>query len=212
MKNLSSTLTPFKLNDLSVADNKTSKASFVSLFSKNSQTSNSTSASDSDDGISIENQTRKLFEDAYTQGEKAGYEMGMRRVDSLAKRLEKQIEEVQSFREELRTRYENLATELALIFAEAIVLRECTDKKEIILSMVKKAMDACDDKGEVIVRVRTEDAHYIEGLSSNQLKVIKDDSLKEPGFIIETNLGDIDGRISAQFEEIRNTVAGFHGR
>jgi flagellar biosynthesis/type III secretory pathway protein FliH len=208
MKNLSNSSFPFTLNDLSKSDDNSSKASFVSFFSGSSKSSHNPV----DDTPSIEDQSRKVFEDAYTQGEKAGYEMGMRRVESLAKRLEKQIEEVQAFREELRTRYENMATELALIFAEAIVLRECTDKREILMSMVKKAMDACDDKGEIVIRVRTEDAQYIEGLASNQLRIIKDDSLKEPGFIIETNLGDIDGRISAQFEEIRNTISGIHGR
>jgi flagellar biosynthesis/type III secretory pathway protein FliH len=194
---------------LSKSDNSSSKASFIGFFNKGSQSSYNPVV---DDSPSIEDQSRKVFEDAYTQGEKAGFEMGMRRVDSLAKRLEKQIEEVQAFRAELRTRYENMATELALIFAEAVVLRECTDRREILMSMVKKAMDACDDKGEIVIRVRTEDAQYIESLASNQLRIIKDDSLKEPGFIIETNLGDIDGRISTQFEEIRNTIADVHGR
>jgi flagellar biosynthesis/type III secretory pathway protein FliH len=212
VRNLSNVSTPFKLNDLSKTDSSSSKAPFVAFFNRGSKSSGAIDNSGTDDGSPVEDQSRKVFEDAYTQGEKAGYEMGMRRVDSLAKRLEKQIEEVKAFKEELRTRYENLATELALIFAEAIVLRECTDKREILMSMVRKAMDSCDDKGEIIIRVRTEDAQYIESLASSQLRILKDDSLKEPGFVIETNLGDIDGRISTQFEEIRNTIAGIHGR
>jgi flagellar biosynthesis/type III secretory pathway protein FliH len=201
--------TPFNFSDLTKADSGVSlKASFVSFHQKTHKTK---PEQEMDETPSVEDQTRKAFEDAYAQGEKAGYEMGLRRVESLAKRLEKQIEEVSLFREELRTRYESLANELALIFAEAIVLRDCSDKKDILASMIRKALDACEERGEIIVRVRSEDAQYVEAVASPQLKIFKDDSLKEPGFVIETTMGDIDGRISTQFEELKNALAGAHG-
>jgi flagellar assembly protein FliH len=206
---LSSLSTPFTFSDFGKGETAiAAKSSFVSFFQSMKE-----AAGEGEDRTapSLEDQTRKAFEDAYAQGEKAGYEMGLRRVESLAKRLEKQIEEITQFREELRARYEALANELALIFAEAIVLRDVSDKKEILTSMIRRALDACEDRGEIIIRVRSEDAHYIESVVTPQVKIFRDDSLKEPGFVIETNMGDIDGRISTQFEELKSALTETHG-
>jgi flagellar assembly protein FliH len=195
---------PFAFDDLSVERDGETRAQFISLFSA------STREKEEEHEISSEDRARKAFEDAYVQGEKAGYEMGMRRVESIAKRLEKQIGAIASFKNELIERYEKLSAELALMFAEAIVLRECSENREVLTEMIKKALGACEDRGGLVVRVRAEDARYIEGLGSAQLKIITDDMLKEPGFIIETNIGDIDGRISTQIEELRTALIGYH--
>ena len=157
-----------------------------------------------------EDPARKAFEDAYTQGEKAGYEMGMRRVESIAKRLENQISEVLSFRQKLTDRYEKLSTEIALIFAETLVLRVCSDHRDTLMSMIRKALEACEDKSELVIRVRPEDVKYVEGLESSHLKIIPDDTLKDPGFVIETTMGEIDGRIRTQIEELKGALTGYH--
>ena len=159
---------------------------------------------------SPEDQARKVFEDAYAQGEKAGRDMGMRRVDAIAKRLEKHIEEVTLFKGVLEERYEKLAVELALKFAEAIILRECAEKRDVLAAMIRKAMEMCEEKGELVIRVRAEDVCYVEGIRSDRVKVIADDTLKEPGFMIETQVGDIDGRISSQIEELKSALTGDH--
>jgi flagellar assembly protein FliH len=162
------------------------------------------------DRETIEDLSRKAFEDAYAQGEKAGFEMGMRKAESIAKRLEKQIEEVVSFKDELRERYERSATDLALILAESLVLRECSVKGDVLADMIRKALEACADRGQLVVKVRKEDVKFIEGLASEHLKIVADEGLKEPGFLIETNMGDIDGKISTQIEELKTALAGYH--
>jgi flagellar assembly protein FliH len=160
--------------------------------------------------VSVEDQTRTIFEDAFNQGEKAGHEMGLKRVDPIIKRFNSCIAELSFFKEELLERSKRLSTELALVFAEAIILRECEEKRETVVNMVKKALELCEDKSEILIRMRKEDVERIDPEEVKHLKIVKDDTLKEPGFIIETNFGDIDGRISVQIEELRK---GFiHGR
>lgn len=151
----------------------------------------------------VEDQTRTIFEDAFIQGEKAGHEMGLKRVDPIVKRLNTCIAELSFFKEELLERSKQLSTELALVFAEAIILRECEEKRETVINMVKKALELCEDKSEIIIRMRKEDVERIAPEEVKHLKIIKDDTLKEPGFIIETNFGDIDGKISVQIEELK---------
>ncbi len=223
MKDSSSASVTFTFEDLGLhRETRKTAAAFVGLFpSKRKEHDRSESAAkpaveekpapskeelEAAEQARQEDQSRKAFEDAYVQGEKAGYEMGMRRVESTIKRLEKQIEEIVSFKQTLTEKYEKLATEMALIFAEAVVLRECYEKKEVLAGMIRKALSVCEDRGEIVIKVRTKDVERLEGLSSTYLKIIGDDTLGEPGFVIETAMGDIDGRISIQFEELKKAL------
>lgn len=226
---------PFTLQDLEVDGRRAERPEFVSFFSEDEpeteqiaevfeqtvetpekmaeaaeESPSAPEVAEETPSPSAEDLTRKAFEDAYAEGEKAGYEMGMRRVESIAKRLGKQIEEVVSFKQELIGKYEKLATELALAFAEAIVLKECSIQGGVLVEMVRKALVACENKNEIVVRVRNEDLKHVEELASERLKIVADDTLKEPGFVIETSMGDIDGKVSTQIEELKNALVGYH--
>jgi len=209
MKDSSRASIPFTFDDLGVVGHERPEAGFVSYFRPRAAEAEIEETVE-EPPPSLEDQARKVFEDAYVEGEKAGCDMGMRRVDAVAKRLERHIEEVTLFKGALEERYEKLAVELALKFAETIVLRECAEKRDVLAAMIRKAMEMCEEKGELVIRVRAEDARYIEGIRSDRIKVIADDTLKEPGFTIETQVGDIDGRISSQLEELRSALTGDH--
>ena len=156
------------------------------------------------EGIDVEQQTRAMFEQAYQQGEKAGFEMGMKKVDSLLARLNAYLEELVHFKDELVTRSEGLTIELALQFAESVVLKSCEDSREIVSGMVRKALEMYEAQDEIVVRVRRDDLKYFKNFEGfNNIRVTPDDSLREPGFVIETNFGDLDGKISTQIEELR---------
>ena len=148
-----------------------------------------------------ESRERQVFVDAYVQGEKAGYEMGMRKAEPLLRSLNHGLSQMAAFRVELVERSEKLATELALLFAEAVVLQECSQSKEAVADMVKRALEVCEEKTDLIVRVPRANIHFFG--EDVPYTLLADDTLKEPGFIIETNFGDIDGRISTQLEELR---------
>jgi len=151
----------------------------------------------------IENEARKVFEDAYIQGEKAGHEMGMKRVEPLIKRLNGDIAALSAIKDDLFRKAEKLSVELALVFAEAIVLKECEENRDIAVNMAKKALEICEEKSGITIRMRREDVQHISEDRIYPLKVIPDDSLKDPGFIIETNFGDIDGTIATQINELK---------
>jgi flagellar assembly protein FliH len=190
---------PFALDNLSEGPQEYARSEFTAYFNEKGDDPKQPTGR----VMSIEDQTRKAFEDAFVQGEKAGYEMGMKKVDSVIKRLNGYISELSFFKEELFERSRKLSTELALVFAEAIILRECEEKRETVLRMAKKAMDLCEERSEILIRIRKEDVDHISPEEVSHLKIVKDDTLKEPGFIIETNFGDIDGRISVQIDELK---------
>jgi flagellar assembly protein FliH len=195
----------FTLTDLADDITEETSSDFIKLF-------NEGQSGFADDGsvlppsppaINLEEEARRIFEEAYAEGEKAGHKMGMQRVEPLVKRLGTFLAELSVFKEELIKRAENLSTELALVFAEAIILKECRDDHESILRMVKKALSLCEGRSGTTIRLRKEDADLISTNELNDFKIVKDDTLHEPGFIIETNFGDIDGRVSVQIEELK---------
>lgn len=151
----------------------------------------------------IEAETRRIFEDAFKEGEKAGFDMGMKKIEALARRLNQDLSALSAFKKELLDKTEKLSVELALIFAEAVVLKECENNRDIIIEMAKKALDICEEKQGITIRIRRDDFKFISEEVINSLKIVSDDTLKEPGFIIESNFGDIDGTISVQIEEIK---------
>jgi len=208
MKDLSRASVPFTFDDLAREGSKRPESVFVSLFRSEPATAEEESVEEAQAPISDEDLARRAFDDAYAEGEKAGYEMGMRRADLLAKRLEGQIEEVTLFKKTLAERLEGLAVHLAVTFAEALILRECAESRDILAGMIRKAPEIYEERGEIVIRVRSEDLSQVKAMASENVRVIADDTLREPGFLIETSVGDIDGRISSQIEELKNVLIG----
>lgn len=199
------TMETFTLDDLASETAEERSFDFVNLFDEG-QSGFEDSRSSSDPpppAINLEEEARRVFEEAYAEGEKAGRKMGMQRVEPLVKRLGTFLAELSVFKEELVRRAENLSTEMALIFAEAIILKECSDDRETVLRMVKKALSLCEQRGGTTIRLRKEDADLVAVKELSDFKIVRDDNLHEPGFIIETDFGDIDGRISVQIEELK---------
>jgi len=194
---LSKTVKAFKIDSFS-HDTGSKHPEFVGIFSESEK-----KIRPEDQQPSTEEQARKIFEDAFVQGEKAGHEMGMKKVEQVVKRLNNYLAELEVFSDQIRKQAEAFSVELALTFAEAIVLRECSEKSDLVMGMAKRAFEICEDKCDIVIRVRREDAELLSQNAMSHIKIIPDDTLKEPGFIVETGFGDIDGRISTQLEELR---------
>jgi flagellar assembly protein FliH len=194
----------FTLHDLGQELPEERTFDFIRLFDEEEgQVSEDEAVPEAAPKVNIEEEARRVFEEAFAQGEKAGHEMGMKKVEPIIKRLGGFMAELSLFKEELVKRAENLSTELALVFAETIVLRECAEHREAVLRMVRKALSLCEERSGTTIRLRGEDADLISGADLNQFKIVRDDTMREPGFIIETNFGDIDGRVSVQMEELK---------
>jgi flagellar assembly protein FliH len=194
-------ITKFSLSDFS-DDEQKECAKFTALFGGQGESYRKTGRQE-EPVRDLESEARKVFEDAYTQGEKAGREMGMKKTEPLFRRLTRYISELDSFREQLVLRAENLSVELGLLFAEAIVRRECEERRDTVVTMAKRALELCKEKNNIIIRIRREDAERITTEGMSHLNLVPDDTLKEPGFIIETDFGDLDGSLSTQIEELR---------
>ncbi|MCX7856704.1 MAG: FliH/SctL family protein [Deltaproteobacteria bacterium] len=201
----SSSFTPLKLESLKGDEKKSTPLRFNPLFAEKTKEPEVTS--EVKETKDYEERVRKIFEEAYAQGEKAGYEMGMKKVEPLIKRLNSYIANIEAFKQEMVKKAEKLALELSFIIAESLILKECSVDKNAVINMVKKALDLCDKRSEVIIKVRSEDASYIS-TAMPSIKIVPDDTIGL-GFMIESNFGVIDGTIRTQIEEIKKEISNF---
>ena len=193
---MSKTVKAYKIDSFS-HDSGAKHPEFVGIFSESEKKAKA------EEQPSTEDQARKIFEDAFAQGEKAGHEMGMKKVEQVVRRFNNYLAELEAFRDQLLKQAETFSVELAIVFTEALVLRECAEKNDLVLGMAKRAFEICEDKCDIVIRVRREDAEMLSQNAMSHIKIVPDDTMKEPGFIVETGFGDIDGRISTQLEELR---------
>ena len=154
---------------------------------------------------------KEAYEIGFAQGQKAGLEVGEKMVETLLKQYSVSIEELNKLRKEVFSSSERQVIRLALEIAKKIVKREVAIDDELILTLVKVALDRVADQALITIRVNPKDYHAIEhhhasrpdaGALNETVKLIEDPLIGRGGCVIETDGGTIDARIEEQLREI----------
>jgi flagellar assembly protein FliH len=154
---------------------------------------------------------KEAYEIGFAQGQKAGLEVGEKMVESLLKQYSVSLEELNKLRKEVFSSSERQVIRLALEIAKKIVKREVAIDEELILTLVKVALDRVTDQALITIRVNPKDYHAIErhhasrpdaGALNETVKLIEDPLIGRGGCVIETDSGTIDARIEEQLREI----------
>lgn len=114
-------------------------------------------------------------------------------------------------RERLLATAETELARLAIKVAERIIGQEVRSAGEVIMGVVRQALSGIKDREEVLIRVSPDDYHIVnedrtalsrmvEGLKNFELVV--DSKVEAGGCIIETNLGNVDARLSTQLAAV----------
>ena len=84
---------------------------------------------------------REAFEKGFAAGERSGMEMAERRIEVALKRFSKSLQEVARLRNEIVAHTEKDLVELALEIARKLVHREIQIDEEIIVTLVRVALE-----------------------------------------------------------------------
>ncbi len=114
---------------------------------------------------------------------------------------------------QLDAKFEELVMDAAFILAAAILKREI-DKESIIKEMLDESLRKVLGANEIIVRLNPKDYESIivEGKSFqmkdsfSKIKFEKDDRIELGGCFIESEIGNADGRISSQLNELKRKL------
>lgn len=121
---------------------------------------------------------------------------------------------------ELDSQFEILVMNVAFIISETILKREI-EKESIVKTVIDEALRKVIGANEIIVRLNPKDYESIilDGKSFqlkdsfSQIKFEKDDRIELGGCFIESEIGNADGRISSQINELKRKIeSGFNNQ
>ena len=152
------------------------------------------------------------FQEGIQQGVQAGQQQGMAETAQRVEHLKMEFVELVMARRKVLAAMEPEIVHLAVEIAEKIVGMELATGREIITGIVKQALATLKERDEVNIRVnpsevdaiKANQAAYeamIEGLK--RFEVVPDGAIEAGSCSIETNLGNVDARISTQLEAVR---------
>lgn len=163
--------------------------------------------------VALHNQYTKGF----TEGQKAvkekiEYEFNEKLLKKYSE-LNNVITDLDDKTVELDTQFEELVMNAAFILAGAILKREI-DKESIIKNVLDESLRKVLGANEIIVRLNPKDYESIltEGKSFqmkdsfSKIKFEQDDRIELGGCFIESEIGNADGRISSQLNELKRKL------
>ncbi|MFA7418953.1 MAG: FliH/SctL family protein [Melioribacteraceae bacterium] len=164
---------------------------------------------------------KKQLDDYYRLGFREGQEKTKRDLEQdYSNKLIRKYEEVynilQQYDEnllEMEKAFESLVIETAYEIAKKIVYREIDDRT-IINENVKVAVNKIIGANEVrlklnpqdIEELNTDSKNLLNTSSFNKIKIEGDDRIEKGGCLIETEIGNVDARISTQLTELKRKL------
>lgn len=149
--------------------------------------------------------------DGFEKGKEEGFESGRGEISNLISDAKNTLNQVLKERELLLRSIEPEIAKLSIRIAEKIIKYQIDIEPDTVVSMIRSALDTVKQREEVIIKVNQEDYYYakdkkdvfasmVEGLKT--LDIVVDSSVERGGCIIETNLGNVDARISTQIHTL----------
>jgi flagellar assembly protein FliH len=109
------------------------------------------------------------------------------------------------------------AAELATLVAKRVIARELRIEKDIVVDLVREALDVLNSRDHVRVHLGSEFAVMQDGLVAHYsamgtlVDVVVDDSLPAYGCVVETEVGSVDESIESRLAALLDAVAGNEG-
>lgn len=154
---------------------------------------------------------REAYDKGFSQGEKDGFELGLKKAEKTVVNLEKLFEELSALKQDLVRSHEKEIMNLLFAIARKIVCDQGLRDESLIERTALKAIHLAADRSEITLRVHPDDVQWIEKVKPGffaefkelkRLAVTPDPSLSRGGCLLESPCGDVDGRIETQLQEI----------
>jgi flagellar assembly protein FliH len=149
--------------------------------------------------------------EGFLKGKEEGIAAGREEMAQMMNEARNVLSQVYKEREALLRSVEPEMAKLAIKIAERIIQSEISINDDVVVNLIRAALSRVKEREEVILKVSREDyehvmakrdvfAQIVEGLKT--LDVVVDPAVQRGGCIIETNLGNVDARISTQLAAI----------
>ena len=155
--------------------------------------------------------TTEAYQQGLRQGEEAAHQAMIAQLSPVLSAFQQVTTEVANLRAVVLRQAEEDVITLAFQLTRKILQYEVREHREVLATTLKRALAHVVEQNQVMVRVHPDDLQYATEiqeelrLAMGDIKTLAmqgDMSVGRGGCIVESNLGTIDARIEAQFEEL----------
>lgn len=159
---------------------------------------------------------KEAYEQGFQQGEKAGLELGQKKVDPIIRQFSANLKELAHLKEIFWEKYHKEILQLIFAIAKKIMHREVALTPEIVFNVMQRAISEAVSREEIKVRINPDDYSFALQNRPELLKLFdeiktlhfeKDETISQGGCIVETKFGDVDARLDRQLEELQRIFA-----
>ena len=163
-------------------------------------------------GINLQHKT----EEAYARGRQEGLALAEARLESTIQSLTQGLEDVCRLRESLAKSGTQDMFRLVMAVAEQVVRRQIEVDQNVILSVIKSALQASVRSDSYRVRINPADLEtvtrqkplFLASISGlKNLSIETDQAIAPGGCRVDSELGDVDATIESQLDAIRQALA-----
>jgi len=162
---------------------------------------------------------KQIEEDAFKKGWQTGYDEGIRvaetEYDNKLQEAVTLVDKAHQERKKIIAGSEDEIVQLAVAVARKIIQRELSSDPEIIVGIVKRAIQKATDREELTIRVnpdnldstlnsRDDITQSVKGV--RKLKVLADPGVAPGGCVVESPNGTVDARVERQLSEIEQAL------
>ncbi len=158
---------------------------------------------------------QEAYEKGFAQGEKDGLELGEKKAAKLVDKIENLFMESIPLKDEIIKQHEKEILDLIFAIAGKIVCHQIEFDESTVKDTILKALKISVQMSKIVIRVNPKDYDFVEKLRPdlfakfNEVKSIiisSDQSISRGGCFLETPGGDVDARVEAQLEKIRQSL------
>jgi len=155
---------------------------------------------------------KEAYEKGFAQGEKAGRELGEKRLDSVIKSFNGVLKEVKRLKETLYQESEQEMLRLVLAIARRVIQKEVSADREIILNIIKSALKYVADQGEITIRLNPSDLEFATQHKEENMKEMRnviiegDEEIQRGDAVIKSNRGTIDCGIEKHLQMVEEKL------
>lgn len=158
-----------------------------------------------------EKKAEAIAEEAWQRGYAEGTEAARQQNESILAEAEEIRLSASEEHDSIMAGMETEIVELLLDVARKVVSSEITTNRDVILHLVKEAMDNCSGKTGAVLRLSPTDCDYLEEnrdalltmtQGADSLEIKRDSTLKQGDCIIETSMGCVDAGVGTRMDKI----------
>ena len=167
----------------------------------------------------IQTNLQNYYDRGYSEGRASAAEEIKKQfeeqLNNHVEKFTKVLSEINAKISEYDKAFEKIVIELAFLIAEKIIRSEIKDRNTIgktLKDSVKKVIGS----NNVIVKLNPDDLKIVnesineilQGSNFSQIKFEPDETIEQGGCYVETEIGNVDARISTQLDELKKRLEG----